>query len=267
MTFTSLAASFDVPAVGSTDVYRVVVSKDTPYVVELTVSNAKSGGGDNDETTEVDVKESNLDVKDVEAALANLGISLPAGMSVEKPSKADLTAAQERVTTKRTADAADEIGEKAIEAAEDLFDSGADVSKARAFLLPRMNFAKAGAYLLATDGPLTGVSLGEFLKALAQAVSGNLTPTIVVLTEAQLKAGDGLVLDEDGKVMETAETANPAVDILVCLEADTDYDPAVIAAPKTTGGPSSDNGSGGCDLGLGGVALLLAALLPLAKKR
>ncbi|MBR1671889.1 MAG: hypothetical protein IJ702_03085, partial [Fretibacterium sp.] len=114
----------------------------------------------------------------------------------------------------------------------------------------------------------------DLLRFIAKVVEAT-DAKVVILADDELEPGDGKFINPDTeKVVDEAWEDDPTVTVVACFGAGATYDPVVLTAPvetaeepkEPTEGPTSNNGSGGCDLGLGGVALLLAALLPLAKK-
>ena len=73
-----------------------------------------------------------------------------------------------------------------------------------------------------------------------------------------------LFLNDDGTETDTAPT-NGHVNVAVKLTVGNTYAPVITAETSATG-PTSNKGSGGCDAGLGGVALLALAGLVATKK-
>ncbi|MBR1672061.1 MAG: hypothetical protein IJ702_03970, partial [Fretibacterium sp.] len=273
----AFTASVTAPATnGSSTVYRFVVtaSDDYYYVTELKLT-AGSGSGEGNKGDEGDTpldgepQETKLTKDEVEKALSDVGISIPSDATILTSSKDIEAASVDRGAGETTATVGNTAKSTFTSDPVSYLPEGVasvDVSTVKpVVVLPRYKFDKKTVAVF--DIPLKGVKLNQILMWIATVVNSGENSSLVVLNADDLAGGEAQFIRPDTKaVVDKAWEADPTVTVAACFDANTTYDPVILAATeaKTL---TSDKDSGGCDLGLGGVALLLAALLPLAKKR
>ncbi|MBR1672243.1 MAG: hypothetical protein IJ702_04890 [Fretibacterium sp.] len=207
-----------------------------------------------------------LSASDAENALEEAGIDLPAG--VESLTLFDMVAAEDNRSEEELA----KVDEAARNALDDLL-SGVeqkDDTKPLLTIVKPLSFDVDTVAYFAMK--LTGAKKGDVLRWFPGDEALESDVVALAATGDLSTPGDTVFFDQStGEVTEMVPADDAEVSVAAYCEAGTTYNPVIVTAtPDTeepTGGPTSDNGSGGCDLGLGGVVLLLAALLPLAKKR
>ncbi|MBR1672083.1 MAG: hypothetical protein IJ702_04085, partial [Fretibacterium sp.] len=245
----------------------IVISHDKAVsfdIVMKIVVPAKSGSdesdggdeGDKDDTpVAVEPKETELTEDEVRQALTDVGISIP--------SDAEVVTSLEDINAASVDRGADETTETVGDAAKEEFTSNAlsylpedvesvDVSTVKPFVLPRYKFEKKTVAVF--DIPLKGVKIDQILMWIAKVVNES-GSKLVVLNADDLAGGEAQFINPDTKaVVTSAWKADPTVTVAACFDAGETYDPVILAATETkeepTDGPTSNNGSGGCDLGL-----------------
>ncbi|MBR1672450.1 MAG: hypothetical protein IJ702_05945, partial [Fretibacterium sp.] len=254
------ALEFDVPAnPGSSDVYRIAVGDETNsafYTIQVTVSKASggnvpgSGGGETPAKSEVD---------------ADALSSLFGDVAVFT----ELPVMEARTSNESTSDMAENIEDLLAE--ENLELDGSPI------FIPMevMSVDKAGVYVFGIKDQLVKYSIPAGYRLFGFVTNGS--GAVKALDFDVSLAAEATPPDTNQvKFVENVAEPKETIDVVpddqnVAAAANLPVGKAYVtiagAKAKVQSGPTSNNGSGGCDLGLGGVALLLAALLPLAKKR
>ncbi|MBR1673117.1 MAG: hypothetical protein IJ702_09335 [Fretibacterium sp.] len=167
----------------------------------------------------------------------------------------------------------------ATSADADLGGEGITVSNVQTIALQSMTVEDDGIYVFSIAKLLkesSAIKAGDKLVWYGNGTDSSSESVELVVLTAEIETGKAVFLhDVEGVTADEAVIdevpSDKEVAVAAHLTKGVTYNPVIATATVTEkepgDGPTSNNGSGGCDLGLGGVALLLAALLPLAKKR